>query len=219
MKKINQLLFKNLSLKITALLLAFLFWAIISGREKTFAERTLKIPVEVVNVPGNIEARTVRPEEVRITLQGPANVVNELNPENLGIRIDLKDVFESSKLNFFSEDYINIPAGIKIVSIHPKMIEIYAEEFVTKVVPVKLRWRGKLRDTLRLKETKFSPETVAVIVYQSQDHLVTQILSEEIDLAEIERTATLKVPLRQTTNVLKFVDRKDVDVAVVIEKK
>jgi YbbR domain-containing protein len=103
-EKIKKLFLNNWGLKTSALLLAVLVWAIISGQEKTYSEKTLKIPIEIINVSSNMEVVNLQPEEVRVSLKGSANLIAKTRPENMAIKIDLKNINENSKLNYFAED-------------------------------------------------------------------------------------------------------------------
>lgn len=216
-EKLKKLFLNNWGLKAGALLTAVLVWAIISGQEKTYSEKTLKIPIEIINVSPNLEVVTLQPEDARISLQGAANLVSRIRPENLAIKIDLKNINESSRLNYFAEDYLEIPQGIKIVSLHPKMIAVYVEEFDTKELPVKIRFRGQLKEPLKMTGFKIIPDRVTIIGYKSQLGGITMVQTEEINLDEIGASEKRKVALKQTRNILKFLDRRDVDVLLEIE--
>jgi YbbR domain-containing protein len=216
-EKLKKLFLNNWGLKTSALLLSVLVWAIISGQEKSYSEKTLKIPIEIINVSPNMEVVTLQPEEVRVSLKGTANLISEIGPENMTVKIDLKNISESSKLNYFAEDYLEIPQGIQIISLHPKMIEVHVEEFDTKEVPVKIHFRGQLPAPLKMREAKIIPDRVTIIGYKSQLSDITVVLTEEVNLDEIVASQTRKVALRQTRNILKFRDHRDVDLLLEIE--
>ncbi|MBN2399066.1 MAG: hypothetical protein JXI33_01860 [Candidatus Aminicenantes bacterium] len=216
-EKIKKLFVSNWSLKASALILAVLVWAVISGREKTYSEKTLKIPVEITHVSPSLEVVNLQPEEAHVSLKGSANLIAKMRPESMAIKIDLKNITESGKLNYFAEDYLKIPDGIQIISLHPKMIEVYVEEFNTKEIPVKIRFRGQLKKNLKMKEYKIIPDRVTIIGYKSQLSDITAVFTEEVDLNEIEASQKRKVALKQARNILKFRDRRDVDLMLEIE--
>ncbi|MCU0276933.1 MAG: CdaR family protein [Acidobacteria bacterium] len=218
-EKLNKLVRQNWGLKVAALLLAVLLWAIISGRERTFSERTMKIPVEVVNVSENVEVASVRPEEVTVSLKGASKFVAVVGSENRPIKIDLKNVKESSKLNYFAEDYLELPKEVQLVSIHPKMIEVYVEEFATREVPVRIRFRGRLAPPLRLKSAKVVPDRVVIMGYKSQVNRIDAVLTEDVDLDAVTRSQVRRLALMQTQNILKFRDRRDVELQLEIEER
>jgi YbbR domain-containing protein len=216
-EKLKKLFLNNWGLKTTALLLAVLVWAIISGREKTYSEKTLKIPIEIINVSANLEVVNLQPEEARVILKGSTNLIAKIRPESMAIKIDLKNISESSKLNYFAEDYLEIPADLQIISLHPKMIEVFVEEFDAKEIPVKIHFRGQLKEPLKMKGFKVIPERVTIIGYKSQLSNITSVFTEEVNLNEIESSQKRKVALKQTRNILKFRDRRDVDLLLEIE--
>jgi YbbR domain-containing protein len=217
-ENLKKLVLNNWGLKASALFLAVLVWAVISGRERAYSEKTLKIPVEVVNVSENVEVSDLRPEEVTVSLQGASTFVAAFTPENHAIRIDLKSIKESSKLNYFAEDYLEIPKGVQLVAIHPKMIEVYVEEFATREVPVRIRFRGRLAAPLRLKSAKVFPDRVIVMGYRSQVGDIDVVLTEEVDLDGITASQTRRIALKQTRNILKFRDHRDVELQLEIEE-
>lgn len=218
-EKLKKLLFNNWGLKTGALLLAILVWALISGRERTYSEKTLKIPVEVFNVSDNVEVVNLRPEEVTVALKGASKFVAAVSAENNPIKIDLKNIKESSKLNYFAEDYLELPKGVLLVSIHPKMIEVYVEEFAMREVPVKIRFRGRLPLNLKLKSAKVVPDRVTIMGYKSQINDIDVVLTEEVDLDLIDKSQSRRLALKQTRDVLRFRDHPDVELQLEIEDR
>jgi len=218
-ENIKKIFLNNLGLKASALILAVLVWASISGRERTFSEKTLKVPVEIFNVSENMEVVSLRPEEVTVSLKGASKFVaaaaTKINP----IKIDLKNIKESSKLNYFAEDYLEIPPDVQFISIHPKMIEVYVEEFATREVPVKIHFRGRLKPPLVLKEARVIPDRVTVMGYKSQINDIKLVMTEEVDLSEIGQSLSRRVALKQTRDILKFKDRRDVELQLEIEDR
>ena len=218
-ENIRKLFLNNWGLKTSALVLAILVWASISGRERTFSEKTLKVPVEIFNVSDNMEVVNLRPEEVTVSLKGASKFVAAATTEISPIKIDLKNIKESSKLNYFAEDYLEIPAGVQLISIHPKMIEVYVEEFATREVPVKIRFLGRLKVPLILKEARVIPDRVTVMGYKSQINDIDVVLTEEVDLSKIGASLTRRIALKQTRDILKFRDHRDVEIQLEIEDR
>lgn len=218
-ENIKKIFLNNLGLKASALILAVLVWASISGRERTFSEKTLKVPVEIFNVSENMEVVSLRPEEVTVSLKGASKFIADAATKINPIKIDLKNIKESSKLNYFAEDYLEIPPDVQFISIHPKMIEVYVEEFATREVPVKIHFRGRLKPPLVLKEARVIPDRVTVMGYKSQINDIKLVMTEEVDLSEIGQSLRRRVALKQTRDILKFRDRRDVELQLEIEDR
>ena len=175
--------------------------------------------MEVFNVSKNVEVANLRPEEVTVSLKGASKFVAAVNPESHAIKIDLKNIKESNKLNYFAEDYLEIPKEVQLVSIHPKMIEIYVEEFATREIPVKIRFHGRLPTPLRLKSAKVVPDRVTIIGYKSQINGIDVVLTEEVDLGGVNRSLNRRIALKQTPDILKFRDTRDVELQLEIEER
>ncbi len=218
-EKLKKLIFNNWGLKASALFLALLVWAVISGREGAYSEKTLKIPVEVIHVSENIEVVNLRPEEVTVSLKGASKFVAAVSPESHPIKIDLINIKESSKLNYFAEDYLEVAEGVQVVSIHPKMIEVFVEEFATRELPVKIRFRGRLAPQLRLKSARVVPDRVVVMGYKSQVNDIDAVWTEEIDLDGVKASLSRRLGLKQTPGILKFRDHRDVELQLDIEDR
>ena len=214
LEKIKNIFLEKLGLKITALVLAVLVWAAVTGRERADSEKTLRIPVELTNVSESIEVRSVKPEEVSISLHGASQIINGISQQNLKISIDLKDTIKSGRINFYAEDHLKIPKGVHILSVHPKMIEINVEEFVIKEIPVKIHFIGRLKSGLTLKEARVTPEKVTIIGFRPQIAEIDTISTEPLNLATIENSINLVVALKKTGSILRFQAQKEVEVTL-----
>ena len=81
----------------------------ITGKERSYSERVLEVRVECLNVSDNIDVSSVKPEKVRLTVKGTSKELKKVAPEDFKIKIDLKDVTEGTRLNYFTEDYLQSP--------------------------------------------------------------------------------------------------------------
>ena len=217
---LKRIFLSNLGLKITALMLAFFVWILITGRERSYIERTIDVNVEYVNLSQNIDIRSMRPERVRVKVRGTSNEIEKMSPDDFKLRLDLMGVTETTKLNFFTEDYLDLPEGTPVVSIFPRMVEISVEEFLAREVPVRVRYTGMFKPGVRLIERTVRPEKVKIFGYKSQIQKITMVSPvEAIDLSKIDKTQTITLPLKKEEEILKFEDTETVEVTIVVETK
>jgi len=216
--KIKKIITNNFGLKVTALFLAFFVWAMITGKERSYSERVLEVRVECLNVSDNIDVSSVKPEKVRVTVKGTSKKLKRITPEDFKIKIDLKDVTEGTRLNYFTEDYLQSPEEIQNMAVHPRMIEITVKEFITKEVSVKVRYKGRLKKGIRLIERRVVPEKVKIFGYKSQIGTITTIeCAENVDISEIEESKSIKIPLKKEKEILRFEDTDEVEVIIVVD--
>lgn len=218
--KLKKVIFNNPGLKIFALLIAFSVWLTITGKQRAYLEKSMEIDVEYFNVSQNIDVRSVRPEKVRITVRGTSKEISRMGPENFKLRIDLAGMTEGTRISLFTEDHLQIPENTQIVSIHPKMIEITIEEFMYQEVPIRVLYKGRLPHGIRLVDRRLTPEKVTIFGYKSQIMDIDTIYaSQSVDLAEITRTRTFKIPLKKSEEIIRFQDTEEVEVTVVVESQ
>lgn len=214
---IKKFVISNSGLKITALVLAVLVWAVISGRERTFLEKSFEIEVENLNVSKMIDVRN-RPETIRIKIRGTSEEIDKISASDFKLKIDMKDVSESNRYSVFTEDYLESPKDVKIVSIHPKMIEVTSREFYFKEVPVRIFYTGRLSKGVSIIERTVTPEKVRVFGYKSQIFNLRSVYgAEKIDLSKIFSNTSLKIPLSKGTEILRFDDFENVTVRMKVK--
>lgn len=214
---IKKIFFNNLGLKVTALILAILVWVIISGKERAYSEKSFIVNVEYFNVGQNIDVRSVRPDKVRFTVRGTSKQLENIAPEDFDIRIDLKDVTEGTHLKF-TENYLHSPEGIEVLTIQNRTIEITVKEFITKEVPVRVRYKGRFPKGVRLIDRRTVPEKVKIFGYKSQLEGITTVeCSEFINLSDIYENKTIRLPLKKVPEILRFEEGDAVDVLVTVE--
>lgn len=218
--KDKSIIFNNFGLKVTALFLAIFVWIIISGKERAYSERTLGINVEYFNESKDIVVRNVNPEKVRIKIKGTSKEINKIAPEDIKLKIDLKGTTESTKLNRFAKDYLEFPENITVESVYPQWIEITVEEYVSKEVPVRVYYKGRLKRHIRLIDRKITPEKIRIFGYKSQIQNINTIYgADSIDLSDITRSKVIKIPLKKEKEILKIEGSEEVEVSIVVENK
>jgi YbbR domain-containing protein len=216
----KKLIFNNLSLKLVALLIALFVWVLISGKQRAYQERSLDVNVEYFNVSQNLDVRNVRPEKVRVVVKGAAKEITRLEPDSIKLSVDLEGISESTRLSMFTEDYLVLPEKIEIVSVHPRMIEISTEEFMSREVPVRVLYKGKFKRGVRLIDRKVTPEKVKIFGYKSKILTIDTVYAQDsINLADISETSSYKLPLKKSEEIIRFEGHESVDVTVVVENR
>jgi YbbR domain-containing protein len=215
--KIDKLITGNLGLKATALFLALFVWAMITGKERSYAEKNLECRVEYSNVAKSIDVSNVRPEKVQVRVRGTTKELAQIAPDDFKIMIDLKDITEGTRLSYFTEDYIQLPKGIHILAVQPRMIEITTKEFVTREVTVRIRYKGAVPNGLQLIDRRVAPDKIKISGYKPDIGTITYVEGAEyVNLSEFRESKTVKVLLKKEKEILRM-DTDEVEVFVEIE--
>lgn len=214
---IKKIFLNNKGLKTSAFLLALFVWVTISGRERTYLEKSFEINVENLNVSEMIDVHA-RPETVRVTIRGTSREISDITAEDLKFRVDLNNVNESTRFSIFTEDYLKLPEDIEVVSVNPKMIEITVKEFFYREVPVRILYTGRLPKGISLIERKINPEKVRIFGYKSQImNINTAFGADKIDLSKVTVNKTIIIPLDKGKGILRFEDSENVSVSLIVK--
>ncbi len=217
---IKRIFTGNKGLKIIALILAIFVWAIITGRERSFIEKNIEINVEYFNLSKIIDVRNIRPDKVRLKIRGTSKRIAQLKDDDFKVKLDLKGIKRGPTVIFYTEDYLEYPEDIKIVSVFPKMIELTIDEFYSKEVDVRIKYKSKLPRGIVLKSRKVIPERITIFGYKSEIKSIRTVEGETpINLSQINETKKIKIKLKRPKDILKFEEQDFVEVLIEVENK
>jgi YbbR domain-containing protein len=132
---------KNLPLKLLSITLALVLWLFISGGQGSGEmEISLGVPVELHNLPPEMEVMKGPVERVDVRMSGPRRVVSRVSKMGIYIPLDLTGAAEGeTTFELFTSD-IKVPERITVTRLSPSSISILLEKTVKKevgiVVPV-----------------------------------------------------------------------------------
>jgi len=105
-------------IKIAALGLVCLFWLLLAGQQNF--EVTIRVPLEVKNLPEKIEVSEPVNPEIAITVQGLRKDASTLSRRNVHAEIDLSMAHFGNRVFRITRDRIILPNDrVKVVSIKP----------------------------------------------------------------------------------------------------
>ena len=118
-------------IKIAALGLVCLFWLLLAGQQNF--EVTIRVPLELTNVPEKIEVLEPVNPEIAITVQGLRKDASTLSRRNVHAEIDLSMARLGNRVFRITRDRIILPNDrINVVSIVPPLMEFRLREILNK---------------------------------------------------------------------------------------
>ncbi len=126
-KRIRALVVRRLPLKIGALALVSILWLLLAGQQNF--EVTLKVPLEVKNVPEAMEILEPVNPEVQITVRGLRKDASTVNRTNTRAEIDLSTARFGTRVFRITRDQILLPNDrVNLVRIEPPLMEFTLRE-------------------------------------------------------------------------------------------
>jgi YbbR domain-containing protein len=129
------------SLRLASLALAGGLWFVIAGKQT--AERGVGVPVELRNVPRDLELTGDPVNAVDVRVRASPGLINSLEAGKLLATIDLAGASEGERIVQLTPSMIQVPFGFRVVKITPSLLTLNLERTERKAVPVRPRVTGR----------------------------------------------------------------------------
>lgn len=126
--------FRNIGLKVLALVLGTLLWFTISGYE---IERRISVPISYRNIPSGLEMTGEQTDRVAVHVRGDDNVVGALTEGALRVMVDLEGSQPGVNTIPIRTDQVAAPARIEVMQVDPGTVTVTLERAGQIVVPVR----------------------------------------------------------------------------------
>ncbi|MEW6163119.1 MAG: CdaR family protein [Nitrospirota bacterium] len=209
----RKLLFKNLGLKIIAVLLSVILWVFATSRG--LSEISLDVPLEFKNTPQGLELMNRSVKVVGLNIKGQEGLIRNIKPSDIRVSIDLSKAKRGEGIYYISKDNIRLPHTVIVTNITPSYVKVLLEESVTKTVRVRPVIAGTPERGFYVKSINIIPETVVIEGARSEVKKVDRIKTEPLDITGFKETFIRDLKLDITgMNIRTRTD--DVKVKVVI---
>jgi YbbR domain-containing protein len=203
-------LFAHLWLKMVSVALATLLWLMVSSQVAS-VERGVRIPLELQNLPENLEMVEPPQESVDVRVRGTADTLSRLVSGDLVATIDLSSAQPGRRLFHLSPERVKSPFAVDVTQVAPSSVAIRFEPSATRVVPILPSVEGEPAAGFIVGRITSDPPTVEVVGPESVLRRVTEAITEPLWVgsakANVQSTVILGVAdqgvrLKSTRNAL-----------------
>ncbi len=114
--------------KLAAVLSAVTLWLLFAYHTDTI-QRTLVVPIEYRNLPATLEIDVPKPTHAEVTLSGSEPAFAVLNPRELAVSLEVKDVDGRRVLSWQTEpNLVNVPKELHIQNMSPETVIVTLRE-------------------------------------------------------------------------------------------
>ena len=207
--------FRHLGLKLLSVAIAVLLWFTVSGEE--LVERSLRVPVELRNIPERLELVDNPPATVDVRVRGTTGIVSHLDAGDVVAVLDLSTGREGRRLFHLTPDQVQGPLGVEVVQVTPGTIPLTFERTATKRVPIDPAIEGTPASGYAIGDVKTEPAVVEVEGPVSLLEKLTGAITEPVTVTDAERpvTETVAVGIQDPGLRLTFPVNARVRVAIV----
>ena len=166
-------------LKVVSVALAVLLWMMVSS-QRASVERGLRIPLELQNLPENLEMVEPPQEAVDVRVRGTADALGRIAPADLVASVDLSSAQPGRRLFHLSPERVKAPFAVVVTQVTPSSVAIRFEPSATRMVPVIPSVEGEPAPGFIVGKISADPPTVEIAGPESLLRRVTEAITEPL---------------------------------------
>ena len=204
--------FRAFGLKLLAVLIALVLWLTVAGEH--VVERTLRVPLELRNVPDQLEIVGDPPMTVDVRLRGSSALLGRMEPGDVIAIVDLAAARPGSRLFHLRTDEVRRPYGVEVAQITPVTIGLELETSGRRSVQVVPAVEGDPAPGFVLGRALATPDTVEVVGPESRLRELTNATTEPISVAGQRANVTDVVTIGVSDSALRLAHAQSATVVV-----
>ena len=119
---LKQVVLHNWWLKLVSLGLAYVLWVVVTQAPPV--EIGLTVPLELRNLPANLQVQGEIPTRVHVHVRGPEGQLRMLEPEEVGVALDLAGATAGNHSFRLEAANVELPPGVEVVRIVPEEVRL-----------------------------------------------------------------------------------------------
>jgi len=193
----------NLGLKLTALALAVGLWLAVA--RDPVAEVALDVPVEIRNLPQDMEISSEVVPKAEIRLRGPERIIHQLHSSDVYAAIEFSGIRSGERTFDLTPQQIHQPPGLEVVQIVPSQFHLKFDVRLTRQVPVEPRVVGSFAQGYHIGRVAADPSFVTITGPKGRVEAVESAVTDPVDVSgamnrvTFVRHAYVSDPLVQVT--------------------
>lgn len=208
-------------IKLTALGITLALWLGVTGLQAPTTTRLRGVTLNPL-VPNSLEITNSPVQEVDLVITGEKRKVDQLNPRDLIVSLDLSNIKEGDRTIQITPENITVdlPSGVKIDEIQPDKVAIKLEKLEEFEVPIRVETTGNPAPGYEIYSTTVTPSKVKVRGPKSFVGSINFVSTEKISIDK--QKANLKaqqIPLKLVNPKATLVDAVTVNVTFRIGRK
>lgn len=209
-----KLITENWALKLMSLVFALMLWFFIMGERRL--EVNYRVPLEFQNLPSELMVANEIPSMVDVRISGPRTLLMKVSPNDISIIVDLTGLRPGLSSFRRLEERLNLPSGLRVTRLSPSFVDVRLERIQQKTVPVTIALSGEPMSGFVVGSIRAIPDMITIEGAETELKNVTDVTTNEIDLAGVNSSFSLIVPLQHRGSFSWFKDERTTEIQVEI---
>jgi len=205
--------FRHFRLKALSVAIAALLWVLVGGEK--IVERSLRVPLELQNMPDGIEMVGETPGTVDVRVRGSSSALGNLSAGDVMALMDLSNAGTGRHMFHLAPDDVRVPFGVEVKNVSPATTTLVFERTMTKTVPVVPSIEGQPAAGFAVEQIVTEPAEVEVVGPESALRGLQQAVTEPVAIegatSSVRESVTIGMPnsaarLKSNRNARVFVE-------------
>lgn len=191
--------FRNLGLKLMALLIAAGLWFVVAGEH--VVERSMRVPLEFRNIPTGMEIVGDPPATVDVRVRGASGILSKLQPGEVVVSLDLHAARKGMRLFHIQSDDVERPYGVSVAQVQPPTLSLDLQPTASRTVRVTPALDGDPAPGYVVHSVSSDPERVEIIGPDEYLRQVGEATTEPVNIEGARSTVsdTVNIGVTRTT--------------------
>lgn len=207
---------KNWVIKLVSLILATSLWFLVAGEEKV--DMTVQIPVEVINLPADLEIANQVKTELAVTVTGPQALIRTLSRDVIRT-IDLSHAVAGPVVIKNDIDSIPMPWGVRVLRIKPAELILKLDKLVTKRLPIQAITTGEIPKGYTLSSIMLEPAIITINGSEALLQHIEVLRTKPIDINGLTRSSMAHTSLDIPAEIADLIGQPAVTASIIITEK
>jgi len=178
----------NLLLKVVALVSAVLLWSAVS--REPVVETAYNVPIELHQVPPNLEITTASIPLAQVRLRGPERRIRQLTAADVHPAISLAGAGTGEHTYDLTASQVRVPYSIEVVQVMPSEVRIGFDRSLTRQIEIHPRITGQFEKGFGVLHVTAEPATITIVGPQVRVQAAAAAITDPIDATGVRGTAT-----------------------------
>jgi len=215
----TRLFTKNWELKLVSLILASILWVALIGEEKTKAEKTLTVNLEIHNRPEQMLLVERPPATVDVIIRASRRLLPQITALNVHVALDLTSATVAQTEYPLNLNMVSVPPDAEVKEILPSVVSLELENRLDIAIPVEYDSYGELPEGLNLVNIECIPPVIMIYGPESKISDDLKAKTSPIDLSQITQSAEISLNPILPDPQLRLVDSEQkILVRLIVEK-
>ncbi|MCG2816384.1 MAG: hypothetical protein L6425_10685 [Candidatus Aminicenantes bacterium] len=216
---LRDIFIRNWGLKLFSFLIALVLWLSFIPEEKIFSEKTVTVPLELHNIPPNIEVVESPIAAVTVKIRASRRLISRITAADVVAALELRQVKVNQENFPLTPDMILVPEGVEVKTVSPSQVMMKLEAIEEVFLKVEAVFENKMPEGYKLTQYNLIPTEVPVRGPSSKFKDSDTLKTQPIDRSNLTESREIVVGLILPNSDLSWgSSQREVRVLIQIQK-